>query len=956
MPGLRFSIPHLGQVAQVFALYRIYDTRRKAMRKILRLFVHEGLMLLLALILFFQFFSTVAAHSPANTGPSPADSMANPVEVWSVHFSSSVTWADSNVYYGGRGLSTDSGEYYQNGSFFYNVYPDNSEDTTDFKMYVAFTRNYEEKYKYDDGVTELDILDYSITDPDKYMGDPQGLWEIYPYQDGNGSWSAYFWTPGVSFSYSLYHYYTHIYSDGTSDPQIDEVEPTGWISSCFTNPLLQGNADGTMFTYHTEGAYDSLFASHCNPPRDPPYESPTLRYSVDISAVLINANDLTVDHLEVTQGLQDDANSIPFVQGRRTVVRAFINTGVNPGPVPSVTGSLEVYAGGTKLGTVRPFNPGGEITAPRYPNWKNINDTLNFEIPPGWTRQPALTFYLKVNPDRALVETNYDNNDLTEEVNLNSCKRMTISYWPIHYEPPGRLGEDPSDNIRVGQAFIQKIYPLAENGLNYVPGGSLRLMENINTPGIEPDTFSKDVEFLNSLTSLFSISGPTRPDYVFGWLPPLAFDGNGLGNMPGNVAFGNDTETPDRWRRTFAHELGHNFGLDHPSEGGRPHLTTSGAHWFDVYERSIKPVPASVGGKNLLDFMEPARLELEAWISPLNYRYLFNQLCPAPAGVGSAGSSLQTAGDNLIVSGIIGKTMPPTGKLNPLIHLSTVMSTTIPEGSQYCIQLKDTSGDLLKAYCFNQSFEGDTITPTSEAPFSLVVPYPAGLHQVDLVENHEPTVLFSRVASAHAPSINVTSPNPAGMTLNGAETITWSGSDVDLDPLTYTILYSPDNGTTWIGVGANITATSYTLDFASLPGTDGASGLVKVLATDGFYTAQDTSDNPFTVGNKAPLAAILSPSTGASVYLGPQIVLEASGVDFEDGSLSDSAFGWSSSLDGALGTGQVLETGLSVGEHTLSLTVTDSDGLTDTAAIQVTVLEGPVEPTYHYLYLPLVIR
>jgi hypothetical protein len=79
-------------------------------------------------------------------------------------------------------------------------------------------------------------------------------------------------------------------------------------------------------------------------------------------------------------------------------------------------------------------------------------------------------------------------------------------------------------------------------------------------------------------------------------------------------------------------------------------------------------------------------------------------------------------------------------------------------------------------------------------------------------------------------------------------------------------------------------------------------------------------------------------------------------VDFEDGSLSDSAFGWSSSLDGALGTGQVLETGLSVGEHTLSLTVTDSDGLTDTAAIQVTVLEGPVEPTYHYLYLPLVIR
>ena len=97
------------------------------------------------------------------------------------------------------------------------------------------------------------------------------------------------------------------------------------------------------------------------------------------------------------------------------------------------------------------------------------------------------------------------------------------------------------------------------------------------------------------------------------WLAAsLAYDGNGGASLwPGVAAFGNDTESPNRWRRTFAHEIGHNYGLDHID------MTTAGRHWFDVYERVIKPVPASVGGEDLLDFMVPEQLESEAWISVL---------------------------------------------------------------------------------------------------------------------------------------------------------------------------------------------------------------------------------------------------------------------------------------------------------------------------------------------------
>jgi len=76
-------------------------------------------------------------------------------------------------------------------------------------------------------------------------------------------------------------------------------------------------------------------------------------------------------------------------------------------------------------------------------------------------------------------------------------------------------------------------------------------------------------------------------------------------------------------------------------------------------------------------------------------------------------------------------------------------------------------------------------------------------------------------------------------------------------------------------------------------------------------------------------------------------------MDLENGSLGDSALSWVSSIDGALGAGQLLEVSLSLGVHTITLTATDSGGLTSTASIQITV----VQPTpIKHVFLPLVIK
>lgn len=214
-------------------------------------------------------------------------------------------------------------------------------------------------------------------------------------------------------------------------------------------------------------------------------------------------------------------------------------------------------------------------------------------------------------------------------------------------------------------------------------------------------------------------------------------------------------------------------------------------------------------------------------------------------------------------------------------------------------------------------------------PFGMVVPYPAALNRVEITKGT--TVLSSRLASTNPPTVTMTFPNAAGLTLSGMQTISWTGTDPDGDTLTYSLLYSRDNGATWIGVASGITGTSYQLDFLSIGG--GTSARLKVLVSDGFRSAEDVCDNPFAVINKPPSAAILSPPTGMSFPSNTKLTLQGMGSDLEDGSLGDSALNWSSDRAGALGSGQILEVNLSPGTHTITPTAVDSGGLTAVATL-----------------------
>jgi hypothetical protein len=174
----------------------------------------------------------------------------------------------------------------------------------------------------------------------------------------------------------------------------------------------------------------------------------------------------------------------------------------------------------------------------------------------------------------------------------------------------------------------------------------------------------------------------------------------------------------------------------------------------------------------------------------------------------------------------------------------------------------------------------------------------------------------------------INTPAPGEVLPDGPFDVTWTGSDLDGDALTYTVLYSNDNGINWQTLATGLEASTLSLNTDQLPG---GSGMIRVLVSDGLLSGQATSE-VFSVPEHAPSVQIVAPSEGQLFFPTQQVALQGSAYDLEDGELADAAYQWSSSIDGDLGTGASLGTSeLTTGDHIITLTVTDSDGMTSQA-------------------------
>ncbi len=268
------------------------------------------------------------------------------------------------------------------------------------------------------------------------------------------------------------------------------------------------------------------------------------------------------------------------------------------------------------------------------------------------------------------------------------------------------------------------------------------------------------------------------------------------------------------------------------------------------------------------------------------------------------------------------------------VDLPAGTSDRLPDGS-YEVRLYGAEDEILYQRSFGL-FEGSKADTTSEGSVVLALPAVEGLQEIAFL--FQGTQIGSITPSANPPEVQLLTPAPGeSWGEGGQQRIAWEASDADGDILTFNVQYSQDGGETWRSLAPRVQgATSIEVDSSSFPG--GATQF-RVLASDGFHSTSSEGEGAIEVSRKAPQIHLALPEDGFTYSAGEAVVFRGFAADMEDQPLADSSFAWNSNLDGALGAGRTLwGLDLTPGEHEITLTVTDSDGMTASESVQIEVL------------------
>ncbi|MEM7232247.1 MAG: hypothetical protein AAF517_08740, partial [Planctomycetota bacterium] len=413
----------------------------------------------------------------------------------------------------------------------------------------------------------------------------------------------------------------------------------------------------------------------------------------------------------------------------------------------------------------------------------------------------------------------------------------------------------------------------------------------------------------------------------------------------GSGAFGwDDDQSYADWYG--GHELGHAYGRKHPGfcgeteddddfpyAGGQIGSATMDTFGFDVGDPP-NSVPMRVYEPD--EWTDVMTYCANQWISPYTYTGILEQTRLLAAIDGFAGVAQINAEAILILGDVDLDT--DTVILEPFARQVGFEVTERPGASDFEIVMFGDGDRRLNSYPFTPVERSEPTPGVHKAMIAEVVPWIEGTKRIAITRRRDGATreIASRVVSARVPSVRVLSPNGGENYNAGSFTARWQGSDDDGDELSYTVLYSGDDGASWQTLRASTRETSVELDVGELAGSESAK--LRVIVSDGVHTLSDDSDAVFRVAGKAPVAMVRSPETRTRIASDDTLVLRGEAYDVDDGDLDGGSLRWTSDRDGDLGSGRsVSATGLSPGIHAVTLEATDSSGQTGSDWIRVDV-------------------
>lgn len=262
----------------------------------------------------------------------------------------------------------------------------------------------------------------------------------------------------------------------------------------------------------------------------------------------------------------------------------------------------------------------------------------------------------------------------------------------------------------------------------------------------------------------------------------------------------------------------------------------------------------------------------------------------------------------------------------------------------FVLELRDAHGNAVKTVQFDLNHYSFDDEGASGSDFSIIIQDPPAYDSFAVLKDGIEYSVVTR--SLNEPTVDVSGVY-SGEHFDRDEIINlfWNGNDIDGDALTYRVYYSSDAGQSYRPVMFDTDRTSASFPVRIFEGSERAR--LGVSVSDG--TRSTFVETPiFSIAGSAPQVNIESPSS-SSVYASDQVViLDATGFDFEDGLLPPSAFSWRSSIDGFLGADNFFvlrATDLSVGEHTITLEVNDSNNMATIVSIEIVITAQNTSPS-----------
>jgi uncharacterized repeat protein (TIGR01451 family) len=658
--------------------------------------------------------------------------------------------------------------------------------------------------------------------------------------------------------------------------------------------------------------------------------------------------------LEVNQVVQDWSNSVPLIAGKVTTVRAHLQS---LGNLPArVAGQLHGFRNGSEmLPPLDPKNPGGFIMArTNAPDLRHLlNNSLNFDLPTAWTTTGTVTLQFQSTNNVTCAEASGPN-ACSARVTFLPAVTPKVKIIAISWqEPPDDwLGLDDLITHTNSPEVIKDLVPRLT---------SCYPITNVDCTfseewwwGAVPPALTNVLPHLRRMHAADALTDPSVSNRIYyGAVAGNKIDG--LAFLPGTEGSGYLPEGRfAEGRHTHSHEIGHNLSRDHATYCGAAQTlaTTPPFPYVAVFAGQTKPTLGPMfDGPNALVYGYDH--DAKAVVSPYAYFDMMSYCSKAPLDFWPSKYTYETLipaisnrfpnvlppgplapGNFQLFPGLID---PATDAVtfDPFVTLGANWPPPAPLPGPYALRLFNGAAQLLQQI----SFTPDLMAPRGDEPemlsFLIAVPANPAIRQVQVL--HGSQTIGTRTASVNSPTVHLLSPTAGDNFTGDSITIRWTGSDADGDPLTYMLQYSPDGGTTWATLTADLTSTNYVVARRLLHGT--STGRLRVTASDGFNSVMDTS-GLFTAANNAPSLYLHSPDAGTLFFGNQQVVLEALAYDPEDGVLDGTNVVWNSDLDGMLGIGSRLlksAAELSEGTHLITATAQDSAGLTAFAQVDVSV-------------------